>query len=414
MNGDVMEEEQFAKKTGAKFSTIITLLCGAMLILQIYSISRNWNFYLYDFRAFYSGPYLHSQGLDPYSVDNHLSWAKSEGLYDHALPFVYSPAVLFLFKPLTYLDYVWAFYIWLIIQVLLLTAVIFLAVRLLCLPFHIGMIFFTFGLNGSVAAVLRSGQMTIFLLFSALLMLLLLNRGNRVLAMTSVTVAASIKIWVLPVLAVAAVPLRFGSVISVMAFSIVPILIGFSGRIFAPELQNSFEERMAEFSNLNASPSSPYDQSIKNIISYLVDFFSLPTDFSTPIFYIFACTVFLITAACSQKISKGEHGIREKNAFVFSLICLGMMLILPRAILYQWAFCIPALCFSVGKISNIKIRIAFICLCCLPTLYVSRYIFGISTDARLEVFWMMPWSFWNYTIVFMAWIFLVLKASSRF
>ena len=248
------------------------------LALQIWSVASNWSWYQYDFRAYYTGPALYAAGEDPYSLEAHLALARDLGLGQQKLPFVYSPVMLQLLSPLAWFPYPVIYGIWLSAQVLALGAVIFLTMRALTVPLpHIAWMA-AFGLNGTVAAVLRSGQMSLMVLAVLMLGVWALGAGRWRAATVLMTLAAVPKIWVLPLLSLIAVPLRLVRLLWMVGGVIVCLAIGMSGRWVFPELQLRYETIIADFLDFSGGPAGPYNGTITNILATLEELGYLPQE----------------------------------------------------------------------------------------------------------------------------------------
>lgn len=384
------------------------LAIGAVSLLalgvQIYLVARDWTFYQYDFRAYYSGPFLRSIGEDPYSVIAHLAWAESEGLHDHALAFVYSPLILFAFSPLAMLPYPVAFGVWLGLQVLALAYVCIATVRVLDVPAHWALPCLAFGLNGTLAAVLRSGQVTLIILVLMLSAVALLKRRSTGGALIPMVVAATLKIWVVPLLALAAVPFSTRRILLVAAAFGIIVVLTLSGTLFAPELQARYQEIVGEMVAFDRAPVSPYDQSILNILAYISDAGAFPTAVMRTVWLAVCAGLVGITAIVCLPLTLGTRDPARLYPLFFSVACLLLLLIVPRAIHYQWTIALPAAAYVLCRIRTPAIRGLLTAMLLIPPLYVNRYLFGISTDARLETLLLLPWGFWSYLTVSLLWV----------
>ncbi len=381
------------------------LLRGALLAVpvlalavQILAVAQNWQWYQYDFRAYYTGPALHAAGQDPYSLESHLELARELGLGQQKLAFVYSPTMLQILSPLAWLPYPVIYGIWLSVQVAALATVVLLAIRILNIPPVIMLWVTAFGLNATVAAVLRSGQMTLMVLAVLMLGLWALSAGRWRSATALMTLAAIPKIWVLPLLSLIAVPLAVPRLVWMTGGVVLCLAIGVSGRLLFPDLQARYEIIVSDFIDFSAGPAGPYNGTIVNILATLEELGYLPQESGTMIWLALAVVVLGVSAFVCLRLRDGSH------ARIFAIATLGLCLIAPRMVLYQWTIAIPATAYVLARRERPlpTLLLAFFVL--LPTLYVNRYLLDVNIDLPVGTLPLLIWSFSNYLVVLAAWL----------
>lgn len=368
------------------------------LLLQFGAVAENWRWYQYDFRAYYTGPALHAAGQDPYSVEAHLALARELGLGQQRLPFVYSPTMLALLSPLAWLPYPVIYGVWLGAQALALATVILLTVRVLAVPLPLALWVIAFGLNGTVAAVLRSGQMTLMVLALLMIGLWALSTQRWRRAAAVMTLAAVPKIWVLPLLSVVAVPLAVPRLLWMIGGVLVCLGIGLSGRFLFPEMQLRYETIISGFIDFSSGPAGPYNGTIVNMLATLETLAIFPQDSGGVVWLAIVAIVLGASAITCLRLPEGSY------PQIFAIATLGLCLIAPRMVLYQWTIALPALAFVLSQIQSPK-RLAVMAFCALiPTLYVNRYVLDVNIDLPVESLPLLIWSFSNYFIVLIVWI----------
>lgn len=368
------------------------------LAVQIWAVADNWRWYQYDFRAYYTGPALHAVGKDPYSLEAHLALVRELGLGEQRLAFVYSPAMLWLLGPLATLPYPVAYGLWLCVNTLALGTVLLLSVRVLTIPAPYIAWTLAFGLNGTVAAVLRSGQFTLMVLAVVLLGVWALKAGRWRVAGALLTLAAIPKVWVVPLLSMVAVPIRVGRLLWVAGGVGLCALFSLSGRYIFPGLQDRYETIVSRFVDFSAGPAGPYNGTVLNILATLEELGMLPEDAGTPLWLAFACVVVAVSALVSLRLGE-DNAVR-----IFVIVALGLCLISPRMVLYQWTLAIPALAFVLSRIGSPKRMLPLAIMALIPTLYVNRYILDVNIDAPVGSLPLLIWSFSNFIVVFTFWI----------
>lgn len=368
------------------------------LAVQIWAVADNWQWYQYDFRAYYTGPALHMAGQDPYSLEAHLALVRELGLGEQRLAFVYSPAMLWLLGPLATLSYPMAFALWLGANSLALALVMLFSVRVLTIPAPYIAWMLAFGLNGAVPAVLRSGQFTLMVLAVILLGVWALTAGRWRLAAAFLTLAAIPKVWVVPMLSMVAVPIRTARLLWVAGGVAVCALFSLSGRYMFPELQERYETIVSRFVDFSAGPAGPYNGTVLNILATLEELGVLPQNAGTVLWPVFACIVLGISALACLRLT-------DRNAVrIFVIVSLGLCLISPRMVLYQWTVAVPAVAFVLSRIQSPKHMLPLAIMALIPTLYVNRYLLDVNIDAPVGSLPLLIWSFSNFIVVFTFWI----------
>lgn len=375
----------------------LTLGSLAALALQIGLVAHNWQWYQYDFRAYYTGPALFAAGQDPYSLEAHLALVRELGLGNQKLAFVYSPAMLWLLSPLAMLPYPVTYGLWLAVNTFALGLVFWLSVRVLRIPPPYIAVMLAFGLNGTVAAVLRSGQLTLMVLAVILLGVCALQAGRWQRGALLLMLAAIPKVWVLPLLSLVAVPLSMARILWVLGGVAVCFLFGLSGRFIYPDLQERYESTISNFVDFSAGPAGPYNGTILNILATLEELTLLPQDIGGTVWIALAVLVVGISAFVCLR--RPELDVAQR----FAIVSLGLCLISPRMVLYQWTIAIPAMALILSRLP-VALQVVLGGAALLPTLYFNRYLFDVNIDAPVETVPLLIWSFSNYAIVFVFWV----------
>ena len=166
-----------------------------LLLVQVAVVALKTDFYQYDFRAYYLGPRLLWSDQDPYSMAALTERAEALGLADNNHPFIYAPYMLLVFGAIAWLPYKLAYWLWLTFQVAICVAIFRLTKRRLGVSATMLMFLGALGLNGTTAACLRAGQLSLLLTLLVLLAITSLLDRKPGHSSAFVFVAAAIKLW---------------------------------------------------------------------------------------------------------------------------------------------------------------------------------------------------------------------------
>lgn len=358
---------------------ILLLGAGAMalLLLQIGLIAARWQFYLYDFRAFYIGTALFWQGQDAYDFALLADMSFRLGLADNNHPFIYHPLMLYLYRPLTLLPYQAAALGWLVLLVLALVVLWLSSVQVFRTPHSVFLVLAAVGLNGTVAAALRAGQMSLVVAALIMLALVLIERG-RIRGAASLLLAAALpKLWAAPLIGLlVARPSwqRVGLAGGTLACLIGLVLLG---QWAEPESFTRFSEAARALGTQTAGAGAQ-DGSSRNFLATLGVVFGLGS--ADAIWKAWVVVVFVVSSIAFFRQASRPGGVRVQAAIAI----LGLALVLPRIMVYQWVFVLPPLTFFIfGRDKGWPAALVLI-LVLYPGLYVNRYVFGIDLHERSD------------------------------
>jgi hypothetical protein len=365
------------------------------------AVAVRWRWYQYDFRAYYIGPKLAALGEDPYSVDALIRMSASLGLEANNHPYLYPPHMLAVFAPLSWLPYPVAYGLWMILQAAALLTIIFVATRRLDVDrvWLLGLL--ALGLNGATAACLRSGQMTLMLTALTLLAATSLRRDRPGGAIALLTLAALPKIWIAPMLGLVLYR-PTGRRILLMAAGI-GVLLGvlLLDYILAPGYSDSFLASARRLSTLGDSPTGPNDGSLHNFMRTVGNAFGVDKTIVLASWTVSVLAIaFATLSSCLRMIGNGLD--RVPHIVFLATLCLS--LILPRFLIYQWAFVVPAAAFVVPRIKSRLLQAALAAVALAPTLYINRYLFGLDLPHPVDSVYAIPWAFSNLIVVFVVWL----------
>jgi hypothetical protein len=109
---------------------------------------------------------------------------------------------------------------------------------------------------------------------------------------------------------------------------------------------------------------------------------------------------FATLSSCLRMIGNGLD--RVPHIVFLATLCLS--LILPRFLIYQWAFVVPAAAFVVPRIKSRLLQAALAAVALAPTLYINRYLFGLDLPHPVDSVYAIPWAFSNLIVVFVVWL----------
>jgi hypothetical protein len=171
--------------------------------------------------------------------------------------------------------------------------------------------------------------------------------------------------------------------------------------LVAPEFMEAFLERAHRLSNLEGLPGGPNNNSLINFFKTVLYTLGINVDVAL------LCWIFASTAIIAVTLPINLRLINKGEAFFPHALFLSMLalaLILPRFLIYQWTFVIPAVAFVLTRIESRYLKATLAVIALMPTLYINRYLFGLDLPQRVENIFMVPWAFSNVIMVFAFWL----------
>jgi hypothetical protein len=396
----VKEVSEWARKPRTVRAAVL-VTSVLLLIVQTVTVAIRWRWYQYDFRAYYIGPKLAALGEDPYSADALIRMSASLGLDPNNNPYLYPPHMLAVFAPLSWLPYPVAYGLWMALQATALLTIVFVATKRLDVDrvWLLGLL--ALGLNGAAAACLRSGQLTLVLTALTLLAAAALRRDRAGGPTVLLTLAALPKIWIAPMLGL----LLYKPTVQrflLMAAGI-GVLLGvlLLDYVLAPGYSESFIASARRLSKLGESPIGPIDGSLHNFMRTVGHAFGVNKTIVLVCWGVSVLAIALATlSSCRRLIGSGL----DRVPYVAFLASLGLALILPRFLVYQWTFVIPALAFVIPKIKSRVLQATLVVISLTPSLYINRYLFGLDLPHPVDNVYAIPWAFSNLIVVFVVWL----------
>lgn len=343
------------------------------LCAQGLSVAWNWRWYQYDFRAYYIGPKLMLEGLDPYSLAALEQLSARLGLESNNHPFLYPPHVLFLFAPLAMLPYPVAYGLWLALQGAAIAAIVYIARRAFSINTHWLVFMLAFGLNGSVAACLRSGQMSLIEETLVLAALASLKRDQTGRFGVIIVLGALAKVWSAVFLVIAPVK-RFvrGSLVAAGATAALGAIL-LLDELCWPEYSASFKRAVAALPAVGHI-NGPQDTCLLNLLHSL---FGGNAAAATVVWFVLVLTVVGVTVrSCLIELRRD----RTSTEWIAPAV-LACFLVLPRAMIYQWCVILPAAVYVLCRVREPTVRYGLAAAMLMPTIYIRRYLFGLDVSA---------------------------------
>lgn len=357
------------------FALFASTVAIALLLLQTGLVAADLQRYLYDFRAFYIGASLFQQGRDAYDFSLLVEMSTGLGLEENNHPFIYHPLMLYVFQPLARLPFQVAALGWL---GLLLLSVIVLwraSVHIFRVNDVVFLVLAAVGMNGSVAAGLRAGQLSPVIAALIVIALLLLARDRIAGAASVLVVAALPKLWPAPLFGLLlARPTIYRAFVAVMALCVLAALV-FLGRWAEPMSFVRFTEAVQSL-GVQITRTGAQDGASRNILATLDVLFGLPA--AETIWKAWIAAIFLLSTVAFFRLSTRPDALRLQAAIAL----LGIALVMPRVMVYQWVFVLPALAYFLSSPGMPILRGLVLILALYPGLYVNRYIFGIELQDR--------------------------------
>jgi hypothetical protein len=265
------------------------------------------------------------------------------------------------------------------------------------------------GLNGTVAAVLRTGQITLITLALVLGALAFIAIRRAISATVLLLLAAMPKLWLAPMLTL--LIHRFdGSRIALMLIGLGAVVGLMSLSAFVhPQFYEAFTETMRDFA-LRERSIGPENGSLQNLS---ITFFLSTGGSLQEARNWWAGSTLAITAVATVRFFQAIRSDRVELAYLFSLIALSLCLVSPRVMIYQWSIALPALAYVITYMRNRTCAHIILLLALVPTIYINRYVFGVDTFERIENALAIPWAFSNLLVVTLAWFALIVMWPRR-
>lgn len=378
----------------ARYGGILVVLSLLAIASQALIVAIQWHQYNYDFRAYYLGSRLLAQGLDPYSLAALEQEASRLGLADNSHPFVYMPHMLWLMAPASWLPYPVATTAWVAIQLVALSATIYVVGKRLGIDLLWLSLLAAFGFNGAVASCLRSGQLSIVESLLLAFAICGLRQGGiaRFAWLTAAT--GTLKLWLTPLLGLAAIahPKR-GGVMAGIAGAGIAALYGIN-LLAWPELTASFRHVATAIAE-GAVRSGPQNGSLYNLIGTMLG----PDHWLTkPVWISAAAAILVVTLVRCRRIA----GTRDVADWIW-IAMLAFFLVSPRVMTYQWVPALPAIAWAISSMPRGLLRTVVLALAFTPTIYVNRYCFGLAPHDQVGPL-LGPWAFSNVLGVLLLWV----------
>lgn len=376
-----------------------------LLLVQVAVVALKTDFYQYDFRAYYLGPRLLWSGQDPYSMAALTERAEALGLADNNHPFIYAPYMLLVFGAIAWLPYKLAYWLWLTFQVAICVAIFRLTKRRLGVSATMLMFLGALGLNGTTAACLRAGQLSLLLTLLVLLAITSLLDRKPGHSSAFVFVAAAIKLW----------PISFGGLrlfgergrwVSRVAPLLGLGLLLASSKALVPKLWSGFGEAVRGLSSFGHAPEGAQDGSLLNLINSIVHS-GLGIRNPTVVTVVWLLTALGIGGATLARV---HSGVKRNGAWSLELglaAVLAVILALPRVVVYEWVLLIPAFAYVIEHRLSLAMRWVVLVIAAVPFLYVNRYLLGVNLEVPIEHLWQMPFAFSNVLLAIFVWVVLM-------
>lgn len=382
----------------------------ALLGLQAIWVVLGWDSYQYDFRAFYIGARLFAEQQDPYSLAALQAYEAELGLQPKGHPFIYAPYMLWAFAPIAALPFKAAFSVWLFIQAISIAMISHVALRYLKPDPVVFAILLAVGLNGSIAAVLRTGQLTLLLLALILVGLALLMKRRVIGAAIALILAAIPKIWLFPMLALLlARPYMRRTMLMASGLAIIVGLLVL-GAVLHPDFHKTFMSTVGNLSSRNIAVG-PQNGSFQNLLIST----SLLVGSSVEVAKLFwLALVLCISAISAFRYFQTVSADNVNFAYLFCLVALGLCIVSPRVMIYQWCIALPSLAYVISYMRNRQMAYTLLILAIMPTIYINRFLFGLDIHERVEALAALPWAFSNLIVVVIAWLTLIIAGPAKF
>ena len=383
----------------------LAVILGSLLLLalQALQVAKGWDYYQYDWRAYYIGADLFIEGLDPYAFDLLEGRARELGLTPNDHPFLYAPYMLWAFAPLALLSYPTAYFCWLALQIGALAVVLRAALKTFGASPAITMALLAIGLNGTVAAVLRTGQLALMITALLMLAVMLIGRQKLVPATALVTVAALPKLWPAPMFGLLLKRFEPRRVVLIVAGLAAFAAVIALGALIHPEFQATFSAAMAEMT-AGDRINGPQNGSALNALRTGFALVGGNIDTANDIWLGLVAVVAVVALARYVQTVRRDA---VDPAYLYSLIALSLSLAMPRLMIYQWVVALPALAYVLTHMSSRTGAWILLAVALVPTLYINRYALGRDLHELLDSLVLVPWAFSNLVVAACAWLVLV-------
>lgn len=380
---------------------VALVLSVLLLIVQVTAVAINWRSYQYDFRTYYVGPKLVEAGENPYSIEAHFRFAERTGLEPKNLSFVYPPYMLAVFTPLSWLPYPAAYGLWLVVQVLALCVVVFVASQRLEVDLVWLAVLLAVGLNGAAAYCLRAGQLELIITAITLLSASFIRQARPIIPAILLTLIALPKLWNAPMIGLLLWHPNWRRFLMVAIGIAALIGILLLDDLMEPVYAERFFNRLHSLSQLDGLPAGPIHSNLRNFLKTIGSSLGVDVHLVLASWILASLAIIALTvSSCLRLLRKGDAYF----AHAVFLSMLGLSLILPRFLIYQWTFVVPAAAFFFPRIESRFLKVALLVIALTPTLYIDRYLFGLDLPQRIENIFMVPWVFTNVIVGFTLWL----------
>lgn len=378
----------------------VAIAALALLALQIVLVAANPSWYQYDFRAYALAPRLWLDGHNPYSGTALEQLAQQLRLGENTHPFLYPPHMLWVFLPLGLVPYPVAYYCWLSLQCAGLL-VIYRTTSRFGVDRAWLLLVMAIGANGAFASCLRSGQVSLFTAAGVYLALFCLLR-DRISGFLAWGVAIAIpKLWPLPLLVLGLFKgLERRSLLLVFQVSavllIVPLLL-LAERQFAQVHWNEFSQAATQLSGLaRLNPDGPMNGSLLNVIQSLA-----PGQTGLIAYGVIALAM---VGAMTHILLTSARQRRPMSIMVVWSVLLGLGVLMPRLMTYQWVVFLPAMAHVIQLAKGRWLKLSLATPLLIPTVYINRYLLQLAPENPVSGVGLTLWSFLSTFSLVGCWI----------
>jgi alpha-1,2-mannosyltransferase len=346
--------------------------CVLALAVQVVSVARQWRFYQYDFRAYYFAPRLARAGLDPYSERAMFDACRAAGLADNVHPFLYPPHMVAAFTPLSWLPFPAAYFGWMLLELAALVVLARATLRSAAAggpgALLVALTALAFSFNGSVAASLRAGQIGLIAAALVVLGVELWERQRAGSFVAAVTAAALPKFWPGALLSLGAVERRRAAFLACAGGAATLLLVHALDRWLWPDYSRSFATAAVGLAS-GGNVSGPQNGSFLNFwLSLLGGRVASPWLIWLPLAVV---VVGGTVVACWRNA-------RRDLSLSAAACLLGLMLLLPRVMIYEWCIVLPSMVLVMSRTLSPRKRLALLGLSLFPGVYLRRTLLHVD------------------------------------
>ncbi len=375
------------------------------LVLQVCSVIRAPRWYQYDFRAYYYAPRILLNSGDPYSYKTLAELAAQDGLAANVHPFLYPPHSLLVFLPLAALQFFEAYYCWLAVKLAALGVFVFLACRLLGVPLVPLAILVAFGLNGTVPADLRSGQVGLFEATMVIAAFSMYINGKLVQFAGTIFAASCFKLYYLCLLALLPFSCRRRKWLLLSLCVLLSTLALWAESSLVPHMWGRF----GSGARAAIGSESIQNGSLFNVLQSLfrIGLGQAGRSYAWAAYWV--CFV-VVTVLSGTAMTKARHCGRSGQIEICLLSSLALILVVPRLLVYQWIVALPAVSYYSAKAKSKLAVVVLLFMSLFPSLYVFRYLFHHPIEHRAESIAAAVGSSTSVLAICIAWIISVVSA----